>query len=279
MNTSMTIAPPQITSSGPRCLSGGSVIAGEAPRALHEHLARVAQVRGEEDDDRDLAELGRLEGDRADADAQVGAVDLLADARHARQQEQQQPGRGDRVAVALEHAEVAQEDDRGGEQHEPDHEPLRLLARERLVDPVDHDQAEARQHRDEREQVRVRVGQRDADHQVAAQAQREEGGAVGERHVGELGGLLDEDRGEARGEQQRRRDEREQLPVAGAHSSWPFSSAITRSSASSRARHSWSSEARAAGRRHVGERHAGAVVALVEVDRRTAARRAARGRS
>ena len=40
---------------------------------------------------------------------------------------------------------------------QPDDEPLRLLAREVLVDPVDHHEAEARQHRDEREQVRVGV--------------------------------------------------------------------------------------------------------------------------
>ena len=37
-----------------------------------------------------LRELGRLEGHRADADAEVGAVDLLADPGHAREQEEQQ---------------------------------------------------------------------------------------------------------------------------------------------------------------------------------------------
>ena len=90
-------------------------------------------------------------------DAEVGAVDLLADPGHARQQQQEQADGRDRVAVALEHAEVAQEDDRRREQDEPDDEPLRLLARELLVDPVDDHEAEAREHRDEREQVRVRV--------------------------------------------------------------------------------------------------------------------------
>ena len=152
------------------------------------------------------------------ADAEVGAVDLLADHRHARQQQQQQAGGRDRVAVALEHAEVAQEDDRRREQDQPDDEPLRLLARERLVDPVDHDEPEAGEHRDEREQVRVGVRQRRADHEVPAQAEREEAGAVGQRDVGELGRLLDEDRGEAGGEEERGGDEREQLAVAGAHS-------------------------------------------------------------
>ena len=84
MKTSITIAPPHTTSSGPKCFSGGMVTPQEAARALHEHLARVAQVRGEEDDDGDLPELRRLEGDRPELDAEVGAVDLLADAGHAR---------------------------------------------------------------------------------------------------------------------------------------------------------------------------------------------------
>jgi hypothetical protein len=46
----------------------------------HKQLPVVAQVGGEEDDDCDLPELGWLERDRSDMDAQVGAVDLLTDA-------------------------------------------------------------------------------------------------------------------------------------------------------------------------------------------------------
>ena len=199
-------------------------------------------------------------------DAEVGAVDLLADPGHARQQEQQQAAGRDRVAVALEHAEVAQEDDRRREQHEPDDEPLRLLARELLVDPVDDHQPEAGEHRDEREQVRVRVGQREADHEVPGEAQAEERRAVGQRDVRELLRVLDEHRREAGGEQERGGDEREQLAVAGAHSSLPRSRARTRSSASSRDRSWWSvNVARRAGGTCV-ERHAGRVPALVEVD-------------
>ncbi len=95
------------------------------------------------------------------------------------------PTRGDRVAVPLEHAQVAQQQDRRGEQDQPDDEPLRLLARELLVDPVDDDEAEAGEHRDEREQVRVGVRQREAQEQVPGEAQAEEQRAVGERDVGE----------------------------------------------------------------------------------------------
>ena len=64
-----------------------------APRADDQHLAVLAQVAGEEDDDRDLRELGRLEGERADLDPEVGAVDLLADPRQPRRQQQQQADR------------------------------------------------------------------------------------------------------------------------------------------------------------------------------------------
>ena len=78
----------------------------------------------------------------------------------ARHHEQRDPDRGDRVAVALEHVVVADQHDRRAEQDEPDHEPLRLLARELRVDPVDQHQAHRRQQRREREQVRVGVGQR-----------------------------------------------------------------------------------------------------------------------
>ena len=158
MKTSSTIAAPHTTSSGPRCLSGGSGI----PRILcvpcDEHLARVAQVGREEDDDRDLRQLGGLEGDRADADAEVGAVDLLADPRHARQQQEQDARGRDDVAVALEDPHVlAQAMIVRREDDEPDDEPLRLLAGEVLVEAVEHHEPEARERRDEREEVRVGV--------------------------------------------------------------------------------------------------------------------------
>jgi hypothetical protein len=135
--------------------------AGEVARPDDQQLARVAQVAGHEDDDRDLRELGRLEGQGPGLDREVGAVDLRADAGHAGQQQQADAGGGDRVAVALEHAIVAQQDDRRREEAEADDEPLRLLAREVLVDAVDHHQAEAGEDGEEREQVGVGVRQRD----------------------------------------------------------------------------------------------------------------------
>ena len=154
-----------------------------AAGADDQHLAVLAQVAGEEDDDADLRELGRLEGERADLDPEVGAVDLLADAGQARRQQQQQPDRGDRVAVALEHVVVAQELDRQREEDEAEHEPVGLVAGQVGVDPVDHHQAERGQQRDQREQVGVGVGQPDPQEEVGGEADRQEVGAVDEAEV------------------------------------------------------------------------------------------------
>ena len=226
MKISISIARPQTSSSGPKCLGEGrsrSTATSEAtntisstepagprsstriassartagtrveeqlplegqrpqPRA-HEDVAGLAQVAREEDDDPELRELGRLELDRAELDREEGAVDLRADARQARQHEQGDAAGRDQVAVALQHVVVADQQDRGAEEDEPDHEPLRLLARQLRVDPVDQHEPDRRQQGGEREQVRVGVGQARADEQVRDDAQAEEDGAVGERGV------------------------------------------------------------------------------------------------
>ena len=187
------------------------------PAVRHEHLTRVAQVRGEEDDDRDLAELGRLEGDRAELDAEVGAVDLLADEREAREQQDREADGRDRVAVALEDREVLQQEHGRGEEPEAEDEPLRLLAREVVVDAVDHHEPEAGEHGDQREHVRIGVRQREADHQMRREAEAEEDQAVGQRDVRQHVGALNEDRREPGGQQRRRRNQRQQLAVACGH--------------------------------------------------------------
>ena len=61
MKTSISIAAPQTTSSGPKCLSGGIVTPSDPPRRDREQLALLGQVAGQEDDDADLRELGGLE--------------------------------------------------------------------------------------------------------------------------------------------------------------------------------------------------------------------------
>ena len=279
MKKSRNIAAPQTTSSGPKCLSGGIVTPEHAPRALHQQLPRVAQVGGEEDDDRELAELRRLELEGADADAEVGAVDLLADAGHARQQQQRQAGRRDRVAVALEHAEVLEEDDREREEQEPEAEPARLAQRLLLVEPVDHHEPEAGQHRHERQQVGIGVGQPDPHHEVGGDADAQEHRAVGERDVGELLGLLDEDRGESRRPPAARpapartaRGCGRSLDLAALERDDEVLRVVARPQLVIR-------EGRAPRARHVVDRHARAREALVELDPERQVVRAGRGRS
>ena len=162
----------------------------------------------------DLRELGRLKGERADVDPEVGAVDLGPDSRQARGEKQQQPDDGDRVPIALEHVVVAQEVDRQREQHQTEDEPVRLVAGEVFVDPVDHHQAERGQQGGEREQVRVGVGQPQAQVDVGREADGEEVGAVDQAEVAEFRVLLGEDRGEAGGEQEGDGNEGDELPVA-----------------------------------------------------------------
>ena len=65
VSTRTSIAAPQISEQRPEVLQP----------ALREHLALLAQVAGEEDDQRDLRELARLELERAELHPQAGAVD------------------------------------------------------------------------------------------------------------------------------------------------------------------------------------------------------------
>ena len=183
MKTSMNIEAPQTTSSGPEVLERRQGDAEHPPGADDQHLAVLAQVAGEEDDDADLRELGRLEGERPDLDPEVGAVDLLADPRQPRRQQQQQPDRGDRVPVALEHVVVAQELDRQREEDQAEDEPVGLVAGQAVVDPVDHHQADRGQQGDQREEVRVGVGQPDPQVDVGGEAERQEVGAVDQAEV------------------------------------------------------------------------------------------------
>ena len=203
---------------GPEVLDRRDRHAQDPPRAGHHHLAGVAQVAGQEDDQTDLGELRRLEHEQAgDAHAQVRAVGLVSDAGQPRQDQQAQRHHDDDVAVLLELAVVAKRDDRDPEQDQPEHEPLRLLARERGADPVDHHDPEARQQRDQREHVRIGVRQRHPDEDVPGDAQPQEDRAVGQRDVREDVRALDEHAGEPGGQQQRGRDQTDELTVACAH--------------------------------------------------------------
>ena len=114
------------------------------------------------------------------------------------------PDRGDQVAVALEHVVVANEEDRHREQGRAGDEDRRLLQGQAVVDPEQHHEADRREQRAEREQVRVGVGQPGADEQVDAEADGEEVAAVDQAEVADLVRLDDEHRREPGGDQQPR---------------------------------------------------------------------------
>ena len=214
-----------------------------AARCRDHRLAALVQIARQEDDDAELRELRRLEAQRPDVHAQVGAVHLRADPGQARKHQQADADRGDHVAVALEHPDVAQHEDREREQRDARHEPPGLLARERVVDAIDDHESDRGQQRAEREQVRIGVRQRRADEQVDREAQAEEDRAVGEARVADLRLARREHRREPGRDEQRDRDQSHQLPVASGHS-LPLSSLRTMSAASSRERSWWSSTRR-----------------------------------
>ena len=116
---------------------------------------------------------------------------LRADAGDQRQEEQHDRCQPGGVGERLQPAVVAQADDHGDEQGHPDRHPDQLGAGEGAgvgvlglvgqVDAVDHRQAEAVEGGDDGQQDRVGVRREDADHDVAADHERRQPGAVGEQ--------------------------------------------------------------------------------------------------
>ena len=123
---------------------------------LREHLALLAEVGREEDDERDLPELARLELEPAEVDPEPRAVDRLADPGRQRQEEQEDRRDSEDVLVALEHAiVVAQPEERRGEHGNADHDPEPLPERVARPEPVDLRQPDRREQRRHRQQVRI----------------------------------------------------------------------------------------------------------------------------
>ena len=101
-------------------------------RPCGEQLALVDEVRGEERDEQHLRDLARLEVQRADARPRA-APPLIVRPMHGRERQQQRttmPSSSERVAVALEDADVAHDDQRERRTRAiADRDPHRLHAR------------------------------------------------------------------------------------------------------------------------------------------------------
>ena len=160
--------PAHASTTGARCLAGGSRKGPDPGRRHLEQLALLVQVGREEDHDEDLAELGRLEAERSDLDPQARAVDGLPDPRDHRQHQQDQPEQADRVGVGVEHLVVPNDHQRRRERHEPDGDPRRLLGGETARQPEDHREAQTDEDAGRREQRRVGARREPADDQQPA---------------------------------------------------------------------------------------------------------------
>ncbi len=154
---------------------------------LREHLPLLAEVRGEEDDERDLPELARLELQPAEVDPQAGAVHRLADAGQERHEQERDGAETEEVLVVLEQPVVApQPDERGGEDGDADHHPEALLERVRRPEPVDLGQPDGGQQPGDRQEVRVGVRHGEPGDDVRREVEREEEDRVRERRSGDM---------------------------------------------------------------------------------------------
>ena len=190
------------------------------------------EVAGEGDHQQHLGDLAGLEAEAGDVDPDAGAVDVAADDGEERQDQQHDAGQAGGVGQPLQHAVVAQQEQRGDEEHDAERHPGQLLARERVlvlaqrlvgeVEAVDHREAEPVERGDERQQHRVGVRRDDADGHVGGDDQAGQPAAVADE-VGRDRALDAEADGGVRPDADREReDEQEQLrtpatPVHEAH--------------------------------------------------------------
>jgi hypothetical protein len=194
--------------------------------ALGQHLALLAQVAREEDDQRELCELTGLELERADVDPEAGAVDRLAEDGRGREREQQERADAEEVLVALEHAVVVAEGEhRPRERADAHDDPEALTERVVRVQPVDQRQADRGEERHHRQQVRVGVGHREARDHVRDDVEAEEEERVGQRAGRDLRLVRDVDAREADAGDQPDDDEIEELAVPRGHSLMPMRAA------------------------------------------------------
>ena len=182
---------------------------------LRQHLALVAQVPGEEDDEEDLGELAGLELQRADLHPEAGAVDRLADPWQRRQCEQDDGAEPEEVLVALDHAVVPpQREQRQREEDDADDDPEALPERVVGLEPVDRRHADRREQRRHRQQVWVRVRHGVPRDEVRGEVERQEERGVRQRLARDDGLPGDVDAGEADRREETDRDQVEELAVA-----------------------------------------------------------------
>ena len=151
-------------------------------------------------------------------DPEPRAVDRLADHGQARQEDEDERRDAEDVLVALEDAIVgAEPEERRGEDADADHDPEPLPERFVRPEPVDLGDADRREERCHRQQVRIgeRHGQPRDDVRDEVEAEEEDG--VAERAARDLRLERDVHGGEADRGQRADREECGQLTVAKGH--------------------------------------------------------------
>ncbi len=179
---------PKVT--GPRQVDAEHPAAGQ-----REHVPLGDQVAGEEYRKRQLGEFARLDLEAADDDPHLRAVDLAqAGRQQCRDGEQQQPERAEGVRVPLQHPRLPdhrKHRDEGGQANSAPHHLVggrgrahgadleaRIPAATRLLQPVDHHDAEAVQQRREWQHQRVGPWSKPPDGEVGGEHKHGERYAV-----------------------------------------------------------------------------------------------------
>ena len=145
------------------------------------------QIAGKEDREADLGDLAGLEGEAGNRNPQRCAVDGATDSRQERHQQQQDAGRHENVAEALQHPMIVQQQHDQQRQRHRDCGPHQLSDAERFpalvasaeIDAVDHRHPQSVEHGGDRQDQRVGVGGTEAQRQMQSQSQNT-------RHDGEL---------------------------------------------------------------------------------------------
>ncbi len=185
--------------------------------ALRQHLTLLAQVAGEEDDQRELRQLAGLELERPELHPQAGAVDGGTDDWEGGQDEQTHGGEPEQVLVVLEPPIIAEEEQREGEEGHPEHHPDSLAVGVRRLEPVDLGHADRGQEARDRQQIGIRERDRQPGDDVGDEVEPEEDGRVRQRGRRDHRLARDVDAGEADRRQRAHRNQAHQLTVSLGH--------------------------------------------------------------
>ena len=182
---------------------------------LREDFALLAHVAREEDDQRDLRELARLEPQRPEVHPEPRAVHGQPQHGQDRQEQQSDRGQPEDVLVRLELAVVvAEQEERQREKGDRDDDPGALLECVARMEAVDLRQPDRRQEAGDRQQVRIRERHRVTGHEMSRQVEQQEEACIRERRRRDDVLPCDVDTGEPDRRQHADDDQEQKLPVA-----------------------------------------------------------------